>query len=76
MMRTWRTLKQRGMQRNKKFGLFTKPSMFFFHKIQGHAFSLFVHRAFPGAQAASFAMVVIDMVNLFSGFSGFCQPVF
>ena len=28
MMRTWRTLKQREMQRNKKFGLFTKPSLF------------------------------------------------
>jgi hypothetical protein len=27
MMRTWRTLKQRGMQRNKEFGLFTKPSI-------------------------------------------------
>jgi hypothetical protein len=26
MMLTWRTLKQLGMQRNKEFGVFTKPS--------------------------------------------------
>ena len=26
MRRTWRTLKQLGMKRNKEFGLFTKPS--------------------------------------------------
>ena len=26
MMRTWRALKQRGMQRNKEFGLFGMPS--------------------------------------------------